>query len=202
MPGQLFATKLGQDAFPLRSSKEYIEINADIGGKLKALHRYAGVPAPAPEKPMHGDIDFAVCDPIGTVSPAQIQRILGPGVQVEVEEGSRIAHYAVPVPDGKFIQVNVETCDNKPEFDGIMFFRSYGDLGMILGLLARAHGLSLGSKGLKVGGQFAISRRSTLLIFFTSFFVDSLVSGRQDAPVIISTLLVLPRHLKFHGSLH
>lgn len=32
-----------------------------------------------------------------------------------------------------------------------MFFHGYGDLGMILGLIAKNVGLALGSKGLKVG---------------------------------------------------
>ena len=39
---------------------------------------------------------------------------------------------------------------DKEEWDKIMFFHSYGDLGMILGLLGKNVGLALGYKGLKV----------------------------------------------------
>lgn len=49
-----------------------------------------------------------------------------------------------------YFQVDVHVCTDKDEWDRIMFCHSYGDLGMILGLIARNVGLSLGSKGLKV----------------------------------------------------
>jgi len=148
MPNKSFTAKFGEQSFPLRPTESYTKLKVAIGDKLKSLYKLVDAPAPAPEKPEHGDIDFAVCEPYGTVNAARVQKTLG--AQLMVEEGSRIARYAVPTIDGKFVQVNVETCDNKAEFDGIIFFRSYGDLGMILGVLTKAHGLSLGSKGLKI----------------------------------------------------
>lgn len=39
---------------------------------------------------------------------------------------------------------------DKAEFERIAFYHAYGDLGMIMGLLARNIGLTLGEKGLKV----------------------------------------------------
>lgn len=47
-------------------------------------------------------------------------------------------------------KVDVHVCEDKTELDRVVFFNSYGDLGMILGLLAANVGLKLGSKGLKV----------------------------------------------------
>lgn len=47
-------------------------------------------------------------------------------------------------------QVDVHVCMDKDEWDRIMFYHSYGDLGMILGVVSRNVGLYLGSKGLKV----------------------------------------------------
>jgi hypothetical protein len=47
-------------------------------------------------------------------------------------------------------QVDVHVCSDKAEWERIHFFHGYGDLGMILGLVARNKGLALGSKGLKV----------------------------------------------------
>jgi hypothetical protein len=49
-----------------------------------------------------------------------------------------------------YFQVDVHVCMDKDEWDRIMFYNSYGDLGMILGLIGKNAGLSLGSKGLKV----------------------------------------------------
>lgn len=148
MPNKSFTAKLGEEAFPLRPTESYTKLKVSVGDKLKSIYKVVGVPAPSPEKAEHGDIYFVVCEPVGTVSPAQMQKTLG--AQLMEEDGSRIAHFAVPTAGGKFVQVNVETCANTVEYEGIMFFRSYGDLGMILGVLAKAHGLSLGSKGLKV----------------------------------------------------
>jgi hypothetical protein len=48
------------------------------------------------------------------------------------------------------LQVDVHVCSDKSEYDRISFFHSYGDMGMILGLIARNSGLALGLKGLKV----------------------------------------------------
>ena len=48
------------------------------------------------------------------------------------------------------LQVDVHVCEDRNEWDRIMFFHSYGDLGMILGLIAKNNGLKLGSKGLDV----------------------------------------------------
>jgi hypothetical protein len=44
----------------------------------------------------------------------------------------------------------VHVCTDKEEWTRVIFFNSYGDLGMILGLIARNVGLQLGIKGLKV----------------------------------------------------
>lgn len=49
-----------------------------------------------------------------------------------------------------YFQVDIHVCMDKDEWDRIMFYNSYGDLGMILGLIGKNAGLSLGSKGLKV----------------------------------------------------
>ena len=47
-------------------------------------------------------------------------------------------------------QIDVHVCTDKEEWDRIMFYHSYGDLGMILGLVGKNAGLSFGAKGLKV----------------------------------------------------
>ena len=66
-------------------------------------------------------------------------------------EGNVTSNYAVASGEpGKFTQVDVRVCKDKDELDRVMFFHSYGDMGMILGIIARANGLRLGVNGLKV----------------------------------------------------
>lgn len=48
------------------------------------------------------------------------------------------------------IQVDVNVCESKAEWDRRLLFNSYGDLGMIMGLIVKNAGLNLSSKGLKV----------------------------------------------------
>jgi len=87
-------------------------------------------------------------------------------------EGNRTSNYAVPISSGEwaafgystkeddkrkevaggqiFYQIDVHVCTDKEEWDRIMFHHSYGDLGMILGLVGKNAGLSFGAKGLKL----------------------------------------------------
>jgi hypothetical protein len=49
-----------------------------------------------------------------------------------------------------YCQVDVHLCADEDEWDRVVFFHGFGDLGMIMGLIARNCGFSLGTKGLKV----------------------------------------------------
>jgi hypothetical protein len=49
-----------------------------------------------------------------------------------------------------YFQIDIHVCADKDEWDRIMFYHSYGDLGMILGLIGKNAGLLFGAKGLKV----------------------------------------------------
>jgi hypothetical protein len=49
-----------------------------------------------------------------------------------------------------YLQVDVHVCEDQNEFERITFFHSYGDMGMLLGLIAKGAGLQLGATGLKV----------------------------------------------------
>ena len=44
----------------------------------------------------------------------------------------------------------MNVCESKAEWDRRLLFSSYGDLGMIMGLIAKNAGLHLSNKGLKV----------------------------------------------------
>ena len=47
-------------------------------------------------------------------------------------------------------QIDIHVCLDKDEWDRIMFYHSYGDLGEILGMFSKHLGLSLGTKGIRV----------------------------------------------------
>jgi len=87
-------------------------------------------------------------------------------------EGNRTSNFAVPVAEREwdplghaqdeeqrrgeaeggeiFYQVDINVCADRGEWERIVFFHGYGDLGMILGLIAKNAGLALGSKGLRL----------------------------------------------------
>ncbi|TFK74885.1 hypothetical protein BDN72DRAFT_886254 [Pluteus cervinus] len=85
--------------------------------------------------------------------------------------GNRTSNFAIPVKHGEwdvlgygeyekkcrkeaegdiFYQVDIHVCADEDEWKRIRFFHAYGDLGMILGVIARNNGLMLGAKGLKM----------------------------------------------------
>jgi hypothetical protein len=46
-------------------------------------------------------------------------------------------------------QVDVKVCADRAEWEKIVFFHGYGDLGMILGLIAKNAGIVLSEQGLR-----------------------------------------------------
>jgi hypothetical protein len=121
------------------------------------------------------DLDFVVAGPKSIGNSADdarepthddIKQGLGATIVVPLE-ANRTSNFAIPItkewvdqgsnvnedtPQQEiYCQVDVHVCADKDEWDRIVFFHGFGDLGMILGLVARNCGFSLGTKGLKVG---------------------------------------------------
>lgn len=69
--------------------------------------------------------------------------------------------------DGRYVQVDVHLCPDVEDFERVVFIHGYGDLGMIMGALARSVGLQLGSKGLKVRTVTRVSILKDILIEFS-----------------------------------
>ncbi|KAF9077664.1 hypothetical protein BDP27DRAFT_1311432 [Rhodocollybia butyracea] len=155
-------------SFPRIPTPVYQPLKARFQVLLQALYVHVGVPTEAPEKPDHGDLDFIVCTPITrgsldsvNVPHDQVKAALG-ATHCILVDGNQTSNFAVPISrdtwrsldhDGAstetFYQVDVHVCADKNEWDRIMYFHSYGDLGMIQGLIARNVGLVLGVNGLK-----------------------------------------------------
>lgn len=157
MGGRAFAESLPDAQFLRMSPAVYKSLKAAILARLLLLFRHVAVPREAPEKPDYGDLDFIVAEAIGEVTLDDLKAALG----TELAIGADVAttNFAIPMPteEGQsgiagsaFVQVDVHKCATVDEFDRVVFFHAYGDLGMMLGLLARSYGLSLGQNGMKL----------------------------------------------------
>lgn len=167
MGGNAFRQVYPSARFPRFSTTVYDALKARLTPRLQTLYEHVTVPFEAPEKLTHGDLDFLVAVPRTTPSKLEIttvdvKEVLGATLANEME-GNRTSNYALSVGsadlsdldgphDGQesYYQVDVHVCEDKPEMDRVAFFHSYGDLGMIIGLIARHNGLSIGQKGFKV----------------------------------------------------
>ncbi|KAF8158169.1 hypothetical protein B0H34DRAFT_444063 [Crassisporium funariophilum] len=177
MGGSAFSAVLKETAFPRLPPHVYRALKARLVPKIAELYSWVGVPLEAPEKADHGDLDLLVAVPkaqyatFTSISHEVVKEILGAKFMIPMD-GNRTSNYAVPVRVGEwdalghadeeerrrkdaddreiYYQVDIHVCTDKAEWDRIMFYHAYGDLGMILGLIARNNGLTFGSKGLKL----------------------------------------------------
>ncbi|KAJ7475721.1 hypothetical protein FB451DRAFT_254437 [Mycena latifolia] len=161
MGGSAFSAILSASAFPRMPPAVYRAAKARLTTRIQTLYSIVSTPYEAPEKQDHGDLDFLVCEPRNaTEVPHEEVKALLNATHVVPMSGNRTSSYAVPVQKGEwpevenqqevYYQVDVHVCTDKAEWERIHFFHGYGDLGMIMGLVARNKGLALGSKGLKI----------------------------------------------------
>ncbi|KAJ7227075.1 hypothetical protein GGX14DRAFT_628086 [Mycena pura] len=177
MGGNAFSATLPASAFPRIPPAAYRALKARLTSRLRTLYSIVSTPVEAPEKADHGDLDFLVCEPLtgGTTEVPHVDvQALFAAKHVVPMPGNRTSSYAVLVEKGEwaavdhpsneeaarqaaeadkqeiYYQVDVHVCADKAEWERIQFFHGYGDLGMILGLIARNRGLTLGTKGLKL----------------------------------------------------
>ncbi|KAI5121076.1 hypothetical protein M0805_008589 [Coniferiporia weirii] len=234
MGGKAF-TELDNGLFPRIPTHIYNPLKERLGAQLKTLYAFVGTPAEAPQKADHGDVDFVVCDPLTVEASAaagatdsgpydillahadallRAKSLLG-AEHITLVEGHRTSNFAIPAGaelsadwEGKFFQVDVHVCKDRAEWDRLLFFHSYGDLGMILGLLARAHGLTLGVKGLRTHyaqpseariSSFPLSESLREILAFLGLSLDTWEQGFATREEIFawvtSSRLFVPRRL-------
>ncbi|KAJ3503985.1 hypothetical protein NLJ89_g8179 [Agrocybe chaxingu] len=176
MGGSAFGSILQPTAFPRIPPPIYQALKGSFLSKLQEFYECVGVPTEAPEKLDHGDLDFLAAIPKAPFTdssvPHECIRDAICATYMNPMEGNRTSNYAVPIKPGAwaefgfaglehqcrkdvengeiYYQVDVHVCYDKDEWDRTMFFHSYGDMGMILGLISRNVGLALGVKGLKI----------------------------------------------------
>jgi hypothetical protein len=171
MGGKAFLSRLPDVTFPRLSPLTYAALKSSLLPRLIPLFQHVGVPHEAPEKQDHGDIDFIVACPHAAIRPDDIKSALGASACIpsgQPDGGGthnfalRLADVVTAQPadaaavsdetDEVYVQVDVNIRKDAQDWENVMIFHAYGDLGMIIGRLAASVGLHLGELGLKVSG--------------------------------------------------
>jgi hypothetical protein len=164
MGGKAFAKTLPLAIFPRLPPRAYKLLKDRLIPRMQALYAHVAVPSEAPEKADHGDIDFVVAGNT-EVTHDEVKNALS-ATHAITAPANRTSNYAVPLSgedlcdEGeamRYCQVDVHVCEDEDEWDRIVFFHGYGDLGMILSVMAKNNGLHLGTKGLSVRVFFPFS---------------------------------------------
>jgi hypothetical protein len=181
MGGNAFSERLPTAVFPRMSPAFYNSLKARVVPRLEALYQLVSVPPEAPGKLDYGDLDLVVCQPKEVkentppsecVTFAEIEQALGSVHSIPLP-GDRTSNFAIPiqqdevqhfavdreaVEEGKldmaqlYIQIDLHFCEDVDSWRSRILFQSYGELGMILGMMAKTVGLTWTCGGLKVGG--------------------------------------------------
>lgn len=169
MGGKAFLSLLPNATFPRLPPAVYTSLKSSLLPHLTTLFQYVGVPHEAPEKQDYGDVDFIVACPLTAVEHEEIKHALGASACIPSgQPGDRGTHnFALPLADFVppqpidaesvsagtseiYVQVDVNIRKDLQDWENVMFFHAYGDLGMLIGRLAASAGLHLGELGLKV----------------------------------------------------
>ncbi len=176
MGGNAFKALVPHGSFPRMPPPVYNTLKAALLPPLKTLYSRVVVAREAPAKADYGDLDFVVSGPCEGLTHAAVKDALRAAHSVPMA-GPRISNYAIALdafedvalackncaksgegpaefasePEGAvYFQVDVNVCADDTQLERTVFYSSYGDLGLMLGLLVQTAGLSLGIYGLKV----------------------------------------------------
>ncbi|KAI0648125.1 hypothetical protein C8Q79DRAFT_1008476 [Trametes meyenii] len=171
MGGNAFRTVVPDAVFPRMPPAVYTALKSVLLPTLASLYEHVVVPRETPEKADHGDLDFVVTGPREGLTHEEVKTSLRASHSVPMD-GPRTSNFAIPLgafedvarawenspaeeysaTEGAavFFQVDVNVCADHAQWERTVFHHSYGDLGLILGLLVQPAGLSLGVYGLKL----------------------------------------------------
>lgn len=160
MGGNAFKNALPDARFPRMSPSIYNSLKARLLLQLQTLYEHVAVPREAPGKADYGDIDFVVCQPRAELHHEDVRSALGAAQSISFDSSHsnfalRAIEYDNSAETSDYYQVDVEVCATMEEWERVVLFNSYGDVGMILGLMVRPHGLSFGRNGIKVRGIYS-----------------------------------------------
>ena len=145
------AFNLDEAAFPRITSPQLASLEKSLGAQLGTLYKHVETPIAAPWKSDFASVYFVVSGPCSDKAREAVKGVLGANLERTDSTDAATLLFAIPSSTaGKYTRVEVHECKTKAELDCTKFYLSYGDLGAILSLLARVHGFTLGTKGLKV----------------------------------------------------
>jgi hypothetical protein len=167
MGGNAFKEIISNAVFPRMNPAQYKALQTRCIEGLRGLYAQVTVAREAPEKKDYGDLDILVVlpstkDKTALPKAEEVAKAMGADYWQEAFPQSNFAirdlEAEVALAEGGvtegerkkvYRQVDVNVI---PEEDWEMqnFWFAYGDLGMVLGLIARSNGLYFGSKGLRV----------------------------------------------------
>ncbi|KDQ09933.1 hypothetical protein BOTBODRAFT_36745 [Botryobasidium botryosum FD-172 SS1] len=175
MGGHAFKSHAGI-TFPRMQPPTYLALKQHCVSRLRKLYLHVVVPPEAPEKATYGDLDLIVAIPLdGPESGVNVRDSVGAalGAELSFSENAHLGNFALALStiavdadsadsgddgghgdsfglgEGVYAQVDVRQCE-LDELGMALLMSSYGDMGMIMSLLFRLHGLHLGTKGLKL----------------------------------------------------
>ena len=160
MGGNAFKQLLPDAPFPRMSPDVYEALKTHLLCIIREFYTHVAVPAEYPGKKDHGDLDVVVSGPRDGLQHQELKTALRARCSIPME-GNRASNFAIPfsafIPPNKgssdeeaFLQVDVNVCEDRAQWERAVFYQSYGDLGFFIGLLAQTAGLSFGTYGLKV----------------------------------------------------
>lgn len=155
MVGKAYHLNLEDNVFSPIPTSVYTLLKESFSNCLGALYQSVGAPIIAPWIKELCSVYLIVTQPVsGKFDDARLKLKDSLGAQhcKVFAPGSPMTILAVPIPGvpDKFHKVVVHECQDETEFCCAQFYLSFGDLGMIMSLMARTHGFVLGLKGLKV----------------------------------------------------
>ncbi|PWW76821.1 hypothetical protein C7212DRAFT_279872 [Tuber magnatum] len=125
----------------------YLRLVSKFTTLLQTLHEIVRVAPHAPEKITHGDIDVLVASPLRTYTSEEPIALLG---AEQCIPGFPTANFAIYEPEIEaYVQLDMRICPpEKIEWE--IFYRSYGDLWNILGIMGKRVGISVNQAGVRV----------------------------------------------------
>jgi hypothetical protein len=171
---------------------EFSEIIKQLIPLLSTVYRHVYVPRFLDEKESHGDIDFVTCLPIATQNVQDtVKELLGS--DVIVANGPTVSYLY------KGAQIDIHTC--QPDmFIMTCWYRDYGDISQLIGLMAKKIGLIYGQNGLHYRLIFAngssqiieLSRDPAKIFEFFGFDLDQFGKGLSTVGQLIDFLVKSP----------
>ena len=161
---------LGQQQARL-SRDRYFDVVAVLKNSLAVYFAVVEIPTCLDTKTSFGDVDFLVADPLKPFDPIK-------------DVGSRVSHKNGNVLSFEYEghQIDLITVASH-KMQLAQFYYSYGDLGMIIGMMCRVIGLKFGFKGLSLvheSQHIQLSEDLTRILDFLDLDRASYYEGFRD----------------------